>query len=376
MRVESLITSEGKIRYMLVDYENRPVRVVMKFLRFKDNSGSARNTLRTYCYHLKLFFEFLNQEQLIYQNVGVDEMASFLRWLQNPYGNLQIRPISQVKVHREPKTVNAIKTAVMSFYDYLMRHEDYEIQLSAKLKRQISGSHRGFKDFLYHINKSKQYDSNILKLKVPKSKPKTLKKEEVTMIYDACCNTRDRFLILLLWESSMRIGEALSLWLEDFVIDARTIHIRDRGELINGAELKTACSPRKIDVSSDLMNLYLEYIADYHNDDVDTNHVFIKLSGLNANHPMEYHDVNSLFRRLCNKTKVTYATPHILRHTSLTELRRSGWREEHLMKRAGHAHVQTTMQMYIHPSDEEIRKDWEKAEDKMKLKYENERKFL
>lgn len=40
------------------------------------------------------------------------------------------------------------------------------------------------------------------------------------------------------------------------------------------------------------------------------------------------------------------------------------------MKRAGHAHIQTTMQMYIHPSDEEIRKDWEHAEKRMKFEQE------
>ena len=38
------------------------------------------------------------------------------------------------------------------------------------------------------------------------------------------------------------------------------------------------------------------------------------------------------------------------------------------MKRASHAHIQTTMQMYIHPSDEDMRKDWEQAQEKMKLK--------
>lgn len=41
------------------------------------------------------------------------------------------------------------------------------------------------------------------------------------------------------------------------------------------------------------------------------------------------------------------------------------------MKHAGHAQVQTTMQMYIHPSDEEMRKDLEKAEKRMQLKRNN-----
>ncbi|EGD50233.1 integrase [Thermoanaerobacter ethanolicus JW 200] len=96
---------------------------------------------------------------------------------------------------------------------------------------------------------------------------------------DACSNLRDKFLIQLLWESGFRIGECLSLWLEDFIIDARKIDLKDRGELPNLADIKTVCSPRRIDVSADLMNLYMDYVAEYHTDEVDTNHVFIKLSG-------------------------------------------------------------------------------------------------
>jgi len=122
-----------------------------------------------------------------------------------------------------------------------------------------------------------------------------------------------------------------------------------------------------VDVSPDLINLFFDYVAEFHTDEVDTNHVFIKLSGENRYQPMEYQDVASLFRRLKAKTGIG-VSPHILRHSSLTELRRAGWKPEHLRKRAGHAHVQTTTQIYLHPSDEDMRKDWEKAEEKMRLK--------
>lgn len=367
MRVETVVTPNNKTRYILLNDVGEPVEPALKYLKFKDNTGAARNTLRAYCYHLKLFFEYLEQEQLDYQDIGLDEMAAFMRWLQNPYGNKKVSPITPVTSSRTSRSINIIISAVISLYDYLMRHEDYSLHLSMKLKKQIPGSRRGFKDFLYHINRNKSYDAKILKLKIPKKKPKTISKEKIGTIMDACCNIRDKFLIQLLWESSMRIGEALALWLEDFEIDARKIYIRDRGELSNHAEIKTVCSPRSIDVSAELMNDYMDYIAECHSDDVDTNHVFIKLSGENKYQPMEYPDVVSLFERLKNKVGFDI-TPHMLRHTSLTELRKAGWKDEHLMKRAGHAHVQTTMQMYIHPSDEDIRKDWEKAEMNIRIK--------
>ncbi|MED3683973.1 hypothetical protein P4530_13340 [Bacillus thuringiensis] len=48
---------------------------VMKFLKYKDNTGTARNTLRSYYYALKLYFEFLEQKELSYTDVGIDELA-------------------------------------------------------------------------------------------------------------------------------------------------------------------------------------------------------------------------------------------------------------------------------------------------------------
>ena len=349
---------------MLVNSDNEPISVVLKYLKFKDNNSAARNSLRSYCHHLKLFFEYLRQEQLDYGQVGIDEMAAFVRWLQNPYCNNKIISLEPFISPRKPVTINTIISTVLNFYDYLMRHQDYNINLSERLKKNISGSRRGFKDFLYHINKDKFYKAKILKIKTLKSKPKTITKEQVKNVIDNCVNIRDKFLIQLLWESSIRIGEALALWLEDFEVDACRIHIRDRGELSNHAEIKTICSPRSLDVSPNLINLFFDYISMCHTDEVDTNHVLIKLSGKYKYEPLEYQDVASLFRRLKLKTGLDI-TPHTLRHSSLTELFRAGWKPEHIQKRAGHAYYQSVVKMYIHPSDEDLRREWEKVENIM-----------
>ena len=367
MRVDTVITQDGRTRYMLVDANCDPVLPVLSYLKFKDNGRTARNSLRAYCQHLKLYFEFLEQEGLDYRKVSIDEAANFMSWLQNPFGNLKVTPVTPVPSPRKPTTINSIMSTVLGFYDYLMRHEDYSIQLSERLKKTIPGSKRGFKDFLYHINKDKQYPARILKLKVPPTRPKEIDEEQVAKLVDACSNSRDRFLMQLLWESGIRIGEALALWLEDIEADAQRIHIRDRGELDNLAEIKTVCSPRSIDVSSDLINLFFDYVAEYHTDEVDTNYVFIKLSGNNHSQPLEYQDVASLFRWLKSKTGID-ATPHMFRHSHFTMLRRHGWDFEKIRKRGGWADVQTLIKTYLHPSDEEMRREWEKTEAKIKAK--------
>src|SRR6266702_2957398 len=55
-------------------------------------------------------------------------------------------------------------------------------------------------------------EKNILKQHEAKRQgPKTLTKEQIQQLLDACLNQRDRLLVRLLYESAIRVGEALSL---------------------------------------------------------------------------------------------------------------------------------------------------------------------
>lgn len=365
MQVATVKTADNKERYMLFDSNGESVDVVNRYLKYKDSYGSARNTLKTYCYHLKLYFEYLEQSKLDFLDVNIDSMANFLHWLKNPLGSVNTIHLKPVESKRSAKSINIIVSVVLDFYDYLMRNSAYEGKIIEQLKREMSGSRRGYKGFLYHISKDKTYLAKTLRLKEPKKKPKTLQKRQVQTLIENCLNIRDKFLITLLYESGMRIGEVLGLWIEDFSIDGRKVEIKDRGELENGAELKSVNAPRIIDTSDNLINMFIDYISEYHDDNVDTNFVFIKIAGENKYQSMEYPDVDSLFKRLEKKTSI-HASAHMLRHTSLTELRRAGMKSEHLQRRAGHADPNFTAQTYYHPTEEDIRKDWENASNKAK----------
>lgn len=363
MRVEQIITSDNKVRYLLVDQRGEIVLPVAKFLKYKDHTGTARNTLRSYCYALKLYFEFLEQKKMSYTDVGIDELAEFVRWLQNPFQHIKVSSIrhKETTKKRKAQSINIYLDKVYAFYDYIMRHENYSMNLSERLKRQVSASRSSFKSFLHHTLKNKTKGIKILKLKAPKEKLRVLSSDQVQALVDACANIRDKFLLALLYETGMRIGEALSLHLSDIVPAIRKVYIRDRGELVNGAEIKTVCSPRTLDISNELAKLYRLYILEAHTDEVDTDFVFIKLSGNQKGQPLDYLGVQSLFKRLEAKIGIE-ATPHMFRHTNLTELWKTGeMRPETLQKRSGHANIQTLMQMYVHPTEEDVRDDWEKA---------------
>lgn len=66
-----------------------------------------------------------------------------------------------------------------------------------------------------------------------------------------------------------------------------------------------------------------------------------------------------MFRRLSKKTGIK-VNPHLLRHTHATELIRAGWDMSYVQKRLGHADIQTTINTYIHLSDEDMRKEYDK----------------
>jgi len=372
VRVQEAVTRDGLTRYLLVTDEGDIVEPVARYLKYLDATGKARNTIRAYCHHLKLYFEFLSQAHLDWRRVGLDDLASFVRWLRSPFGSTKVIPATPVREARAVRTVNMVLSAVVDFYEYLARSGNYCTQLPEQLKRAVSTSRRRFKGFLYHVARNKPTQRNILRLREPNSLPRALSTEEVQKLLQACSNSRDRLLVALLYHAQLRIGEALALRLDDFDVAAGKVHVLDRGELPNRAEIKTFSCPRTVDVARELINLFLDYVAEYHTHDVSTGFAFIKIAGPRRGLPMTYTDVNALFKRLRRKTGIR-VTPHVLRHTGLTELFRAGMRPEVIQRRAGHAHAQTTIQVYVHPSEDDIRRDWERAE--ARRKQESERRW-
>lgn len=372
MKVVTIKTNEGKERYYVADNEGMPIESVLKFIKFKDNVNYARNTLKQYCQSLKLYFEYLEFIQKDFKNITIDDLSLFVNWLQKPKEQGKIIQINCVNKTRCSKTINTVVDTVLAYYDYLLRHEEYSNDISKKVKKFLCQPTRNFKGFLYGIAYDKRkISSNILKLKLPKAKPKVLNKEEVSILIATCKNYRDKFLISLLYETGMRIGEALSLWIEDIDISNKTIDIKDRGNLENNAEIKTVSSPRKIDISQNIVDMFMEYINIYHDENVATNHIFIKISGKKKYKAMDYIDVDNLFRTLRKKTNI-YVTAHIFRHTSLTTLRMAGWKPELLRVRAGHKNIYTTLNTYVHPSDEEITEAFNAIKETISLKKEVE----
>lgn len=364
MKVQEVKLDDSRKRFLLVDDNGVPIIPVAKYLKSLDNREKSFNTQKTYCYALKLYFEYLQEINLDFTKVNYNMLCDFIGWLRSPYQNLKIINVRPTKAKRSEKTVNLIISVVTSFYDYLYRAEMINSDVVEKLMKQIiQGSGAIYKDFLYHVNGDKPKYKNTLKLKEPKKKIEILTKEETQTIYNATTNIRDEFLIKLLFETGLRIGEALSLFIEDIIFDhnkGHRIKLVNRMELSNGAKLKTG--EREIFISQELIDLFDDYAYDILDElEIDTNFVFVKLRGENKGQPLEYQDVSDLFKRLKRKTGINvYA--HLFRHTHATIYYRETKDIKQVQERLGHSQIQTTMKMYVHPSDEDMRANWEVAQ--------------
>lgn len=365
MKVVTFETTDRKTRYYLADDNDVPVEPVLEYLRFGDNRGLARNTLKLHCIQLKHFYTFLGQKGIDYEAVTVDHLAEFIAWLKYPSYSEKVIPM-MLEPKLKAQTINATVDTVIGFYSYLLLHDGMENRLSQKLVKFVKTPARNYRAFLYGIADRKREKRYMLHLPVPQQKMKTVAKEDVSSLMKATNNIRDYLLLYLLFETGMRIGEALSLWLEDFDISGCTISIHDRGELENLSEIKTVSSPRKLDCTQDLMEVFTEYVCFFHTEGIKTNHVFIKMMGKSAGKAMDYTDVDNLFRKLRKKTGI-YITPHMFRHTSLSLLNSAGWEPEFLRIRAGHKNIYTTMNTYVHPSDDEVSEAFKNASGNLRL---------
>ena len=363
-RSAEIITGAGKKRYMLVHLDGTPVEPINRFLRHLDNAGRARNTLRSYCTALGLYLTYLDDRGVDWRTADLEIRGGFVRWLRDPLATLQADVVSATpRQMRSNETINVYLGAVTLFYDFAYRARLTPSNLNEHVRE--AGRRTRYKDFLYGIAASEPRERDSLRQDQSRpARPKTIPKVDVERLIGCCQTWRDRALLRLLYESGIRIGEALALWLEDIDLSGK-VRVVDRGELSNDAEIKSVAANRVVDISQDTTNAILDYLAREAPAEVETNHVFVKLHGPRRGQPMDYSDVHALFRRLMSRTGMR-AWPHLLRHSSLTALAKT-WRPEELQRRAGHRHFNTTYTMYVHPNDDDLRARWEQTQRELAL---------
>jgi integrase/recombinase XerD len=141
---------------------------------------------------------------------------------------------------------------LFSFYDWQARNGVALAQSLVAWRRVNRG---GYRPFLHHVTAGRPVATRPLRLRLRLSRrlPRTLT-DELLALVEACEHLRDRFLLLLMAETAMRIGQALGLRHADFVSHRRELRIVPRRDNVNGARAKTV-EEHTIPISPGLVRL-------------------------------------------------------------------------------------------------------------------------
>ncbi|MST31398.1 tyrosine-type recombinase/integrase [Acidimicrobiaceae bacterium USS-CC1] len=337
-----------ELSWTLVGSDGMPVPAAESFLAFLAARRFSPNTVRTYAFALGAYFSFLEERGSDWQAVRLEDLATFVAWLRRPAPN--VIPLTGTAARRSARTVNKILAGVSSFYEYQVRN-GCEVAGHLSVWRDVGA--KRYKPFLHHVDRSAAQRRSTLKVREDRHHPRTLTAAEVEALLDACERLRDRFLMALLYETGMRIGQALGLRHEDMRTWAREILIVPRDDNANGARAKTR-QTHVVHISTELARLYSDYMhAEY--GDLESDYVFVNLWGGERGRPLTYGAVDHLVRRLRVVTGFHFSV-HQLRHTHATELLRSGVPLVVASRRLTHTSVATTSDVYAHLDADDLRR--------------------
>jgi integrase/recombinase XerD len=343
----------NRLSWLVLDNDFVPVQPILAYLTFLHDLDRSPNTIRATAYQLKQFWEYLHDVHLCWTEIDIAQLAGFIPWLRRP--DPSVISIEQQQAKRSNATIDQTIGSVQSFYAF---HARLGTVPALPLYQLSMPYRRRYKPLLHGIAKAKPEQKRVVALKREQRKPKTLTKAQVQTLIDACTHTRDKFLLTLMYQTGMRVGQCLGLKHEDLSVEDGEIHIVPRDDNPNGSRAKTR-DTHTIPGLPDLMSLYTDYLIDdlgALEADALPDYLFVNLWDGERGRPMTYASVMSLVKRLIQRTGIRF-TPHMLRHSRAT----SWIRDDELplptvSRLLTHRSVQTTNDIYLHLTPIDLRK--------------------
>ena len=216
---------------------------------------------------------------------------------------------------------------------------------------------------IIEVKYPKSYKENFVKKGI-----ETFNDNDYTKLINYCKEhlTNKNLGILIVAYSGMRIGEICALKWKDIDVDnefikidktLQRIYVDDEDNDEDNTKIviqsaKTENSNRNIPIIFDLMKVLKPSVKIYNPD-------FYVLS--NEENPIEPRVYREYYKRLLNKLKIKYLKFHGLRHSFATRCINKGIDVKTVSDILGHSKVEITMNLYVHPNNDDKKKAIQKA---------------
>lgn len=365
MELAKIRFGDHQISWTVLD-NGEPVGCVRDWILHLEETNQSPNTVQAYARHIARLGTFLQGRGKSFYDVAVVDYDSFLKWLPRSLADDAVAAapnllyLSKPLESLSPALRNQVHLSIKSFYRYLSGRSPVFDQGEVSTRYQGVNS---YKPFLEHINqrrsvrKKDKYLQGDLGAVQRKITEKRLSPEVVLSLIGACTLLRDAFLITLLYNSGMRIGEALGLRHTDIVLDEQLIWVIPRPDNENGARAKSR-KARAIPVMPYVINMYEDYMTSNEYSaafESGTEYVFCNVQRGSVGRALSKSYVENLKKYLIKRTGYPF-TWHQFRHTHASEAIADGHGLLQVADRLGHSSPQTTLDFYKHLFSAEIRK--------------------
>ncbi len=352
----------GLAYWTVVDERYELVEAADAFLRdLRFGADRTESTTRLYASELALFLDWASSSGRDLARAG-RELSRFVLVLRTTPVTRRGRGYGQV---RSPGRINHVLSVIREFYKHAVAHRQVSASVIAALyevgdDRFLPAELRAEDGALrYRVRPRHQLRAGAA------GQVQACELSEWEALLRAAGCWRDRFLLVLLWFSGLRIGEALGLRRSDMhLMGSATelgcrvagahLHVVPR-ENVNGARAKGR-RERVVPLAHYVVAYYDLYLDERERcrPAAECDFVFVNLFAEPLGAPMRYGRVADLFGSLSRRAGLARAvTPHMLRHAAGSALTAAGGLDV-AQAILGHASI-TSTQIYVHASSERQR---------------------
>lgn len=274
------ITQQGKTKEEL---ETDNAAVINLFISSKKVEGCSDKSLKYYFSTINTLFQKLKKK---FTEISTNDLRQYLSEYQ------EIKKSSKV-------TIDNIRRILSSFFSWL---EDEDYILKSPVRR-------------------------IHKIKTARIIKEVLSDEEIEILRDNCKQIRDLTLIEMLCSTGIRVGELVK-------INRKDIDFHERSCIVTGKGNKQ----REVYFDA-RTKIHLKEYLQLRNDDNEA--LFVSLS--KPHQRLSIGGVESILRKLGQKTKINKVHPHKFRRTLATMAIDKGMPIEQVQKLLGHVKIDTTL---------------------------------